>query len=207
MKTKRYISSFITLVSLVFFLQVSAFSQAAIKTEEGFLFIQNRPGKSFTVEITGKSVKPVESQSNPTFEVDGRIVQLVTVPLEQFTDQKLNAVEALAAHQKWEINYLSEAVFKQKLAFESEKISVGEQICLFWNIKRPIYNDEFDRDFFLTTVIGDLIFGISSPVEASIKTDDLKKQYSGFFATINVSDKPFDIEKLAGKIKDGKKGK
>lgn len=203
MKLNKTLKQFAALSTLVFLLNICAYSQAAIKTANGYLFVQNRAGKSFTVEITGKDVKPVESQ-NSTFEVDGRIVQLVTVPFAQFTDKKLAEGDALAEHQKWEINYLSDSVFKQKLTFESEKISVSDRSCLFWGIKRPIYNDIFDRDYFITTVIGDVVFGLSSPIEATVKTADLKKQYSDFFATIKVSDKPFDIDKLANEIKKGK---
>jgi hypothetical protein len=136
---KTKIGKFLLLTIAMFCVfSVSVFSQAAIKTENGYLFINNGKEKSFTVEVTGKNVKTVKNE-NPTFSIDDRILQLLTVANKNFTDKQLGDDELLEAHKVWESDYLATEVFKKKLTVEAEKVTVNDRKTLFWIIKRPAY--------------------------------------------------------------------
>jgi hypothetical protein len=181
---------------------ITTFSQAAIKTENGYLFIKNGKDKSFTIEVTGKEVKPVKSR-NPTFSVDGTIVQILSLPLTNFTDKKMNDEELLEAHKIWEIDYLGDKIFKQKLKPETVKVSLGDRKLLFWYFVRPNEIKQYNRDMYMTTVIGNSLLGISSPVEPEVGSSDTQKMFTKIMESLKVSDKPFDIEKLADEIVKG----
>jgi hypothetical protein len=172
---KTKIGKFLLLTIAMFCVfSVSVFSQAAIKTENGYLFINNGKEKSFTVEVTGKNVKTVKNE-NPTFSIDDRILQLLTVANKNFTDKQLGEDELLEAHKVWESDYLATEVFKKKLTVEAEKVTVNDRKTLFWIIKRPAYTEEFDRDVYMTTIIGNSVFGLSSPIEPETKKADMQK--------------------------------
>ena len=182
---------------------LTAFSQAAIKTGDGFLFIKNDVKKSFIIEIKGKEVKTLES-ANPMFLVDGKILQIIMVPLTNFAPKNINKtdMELLEMHKNWESGYLSDEVFKRKLTVESEKFSVGDRKALFWGFIRPSFNQEVDGDYFLTTIIGDNLIGIGSSISPKDKKETIRVFLNEVFKTLQVSDRNFDIEKMSKEIKE-----
>ena len=173
----------------------------SIKTKDGYLFGNNTDQKSFTVEIKGKSVKPVNSP-NPTFNVDGKIVQILIVGVDKFVtdEKKLNEDDILERHNIWEVNYLSEE-YGEKIKAESEKISLNNRKALFWGFFRPKFKDSFDRDFFLTTLVGNDLVGLSVAAEPSDEKSQIKKLLTDILSSIKVRDKPFDVRKLSEEIK------
>jgi hypothetical protein len=191
---------FVLLLFIIGLNTITTFSQAAIKTENGYLFIKNGKDKSFTIEITGKEVTSVKSP-NPTFLVDGRIVQILSVPLTNFTNKKMSDEELLEAHKIWETDYLGDEVFKKKLTVETEKVSNADRKLLFWYFTRPNVIKQYDRDVYMTTIIGNSLLGVSSPIEPAVKIADVQKLFLDIMKSLKVSDKPFDIAKLAEDIK------
>lgn len=192
------------LVLCVGLFTLNAFSQALIKTDEGVLFINNDAEKSFTFEITGKEVKPLESQQ-PMFSVDGKLLQILIVSISNFADSKKKQTdeELLEAHKIWESDYLATELYKKKLTLETEKIASDGRQLLFWGFTRPSYNEQFSRDYFLTTIIGKYLVGFGSPISESENKTDTKSFLLKIAKTLKVSDKPFDIEKLSDEIKKG----
>jgi hypothetical protein len=193
---------FVLLLFIIGLNAATVFSQAAIKTENGYLFIKNGKDKSFTIEITGKEVTSVKSP-NPTFLVDGRIVQILSVPLTNFTNKKMSDEELLEAHKIWETDYLGDEVFKKKLTVETEKVSNADRKLLFWYFTRPNVIKQYDRDVYMTTIIGNSLLGVSSPIEPAVKIADVQKLFLDIMKSLKVSDKAFDIAKLAEDIKKG----
>lgn len=198
-KLKINIAVILTLI----FAAMNTFSQAAIKTDEGFLFVNNGDKKSFTLEIKGKVVNTMES-SVPMFMVDGKLLQILIVPLTNFTDQAKGKTDEqiLEMHKVWESDFLGKEVYLKTLPVETERMSFAERKSLFWGFVRPSKNKEFDGDYFMTTILGDYLLAVGSSTTKTYKKDDAKKFLSDLVKTMNVSDKEFDIEKMASEIKE-----
>jgi len=181
--------------------------QFSIKTADGFLFVQNSPDRSFTIEIRGKDVKTQQTGENPSFVVDGKLVQIVYPSTEDFVPagKELKDERILELHQVWESDYLAEA-FGGKLKLTSEAMTVKGTAAMCWSFVRPKYAEEFDRDLFMTVVVGKHILGLNSPVPKEAKLDDYAKLHVEIMSTQNVSHKPFDIEKLAHRHTKGQVG-
>jgi hypothetical protein len=175
-----------------------------IKTADGYLFVNNSDDRSFTFEIKGKEVQPMKNDNNPTFTIDDRILQVVLVDTKNFiTDQKKRSPEEiLDLHKTWESDYLGEAYGKAP-KIESEAVSLKDLKALFWGFKREKYNQEYVSDYFLTTLVGDSVLAISSPLKASQTASDSKKYFISTLETLKISDKPFDVNKLADDIRKG----
>lgn len=179
-----------------------AAQQFSIKTDYGFLFVQNDPVRSFTVEIRGKNVKAETESENPAFTIDGILVQIVFAntkdfgtPIKGISDEKI-----LDIHRKWESDYLS-GPFEAQLKVTSAIKTVAGRTANIWSFTRPKYNDEFDRDCFMTVVVGTHVMGLSSPVTKNDKLERYTDLLTAIVSTIQLSDKPFDIDELAAKFK------
>jgi hypothetical protein len=196
---------FITAFAITANGQGKQMGSAAILTGDGCLFIRNDPDKSFMVEIKSKNLKTLSAGDNPAFSLDGKLVQVVIVPFENFMAGVKNPGDerALDLHRKWESDYLQDEMYHAKLTLESEKTSDGDRKMLFWGFKRPAMSQEFERDSFLTTVMGNKIFGLSSLLKKGESVADYKKLFLEIFATIKVSDEPFDLGKIAEQVKKG----
>ena len=192
------------LTAAVFLLSAApAFGQASIKTANGFLFVNNDASKSFTLEVSGGEVKPLQ-HSQPMFQVDGRLLQILTVKKTGFAPQAGNKSdeELLDLHKIWESDYLGQEVFKQKLAVEAEKLDVAGRRALFWSFARPIHNQQIGHDCFLSTIVGDYALVLSSPLPLKGDKAATQKFLVDVLKTIKLADKTFDIEKLAAEIKN-----
>lgn len=202
-KIKANKNVLLLLLTIVLF-TFNGFSQAVIKTDNGMLFINNGEDKSFIFEITGKEVKTLKSET-PMFSVDGTILQILIVPLSNFSDdkKKLTDGELLETHKIWESDYLAKEMYGKKLTLDSEKLTLDTRNFLFWGFTRPSYNQQFARDYFLTTVIGKNLLGLGSPMKESENKADVKKMMVEMVKTLRVSDKEFDVEKIADEIKNG----
>ncbi len=194
------------LLASVFLCSALAISaqHASIKTADGYLHVFNGSPKSFTLEISGKTVLATKAAGNPAFTIDGYLVQVLVVPRANFDpDKKVKEDEILAAHQRWEFDYLKKDIFQSELKADIESIMLGERSAMFWSFVRPKYNTEFDRDSFLITRFADGIAGLSSPVKIGDDLSGSRDRLSKILKTIRLSDKPFDIQKLADSIRKG----
>jgi hypothetical protein len=172
---------------------------AALKTADGYLFVFNGTGQSFSLAIKGTDVKAVEGMENPAFIVDGKSLQIVLVVNQNF----LNGVavigddKLLLSHQKWESDYLMTEMFHKKFEIQSEPLNTNGRALLFWSYARPGFNDNYDRDCMLTTIVGSNLVGLNSALAPKDSLPDRRKFLLDVMATLKVSDKPFDIEKLS----------
>lgn len=174
----------------------------SIYTGDGFLFVRNANGKSFSMEIKG-ATKALKGGPNPAFDLGGKTLQVAIVPFSNFTARVTEGTDVLDLHKTWESSYLKTEIFQEELKIESEKITLGDRKALFWGFKRPKYLVEYDRDYFLATAVGEQIISISSPIKPAESVADYKKLFSAVFSTIKVSDEPFDIGKIADEIRKG----
>ena len=193
------------LIAVLMCSALALFAQhASIKTADGYLHVFNGSPKSFTLEISGKTVQTHKVAGNPAFTIDGRLVQVLVVPRANFDpDRKAKNEEILAAHQRWEFEYLKKDIFESDLKADIESITLGERPAIFWSFVRPKYKTEFDRDSFLITRFADGIVGLSSPVKIGDELSGSRDRLSKILRTVRFSDKPFDIQKLAESIRKG----
>jgi hypothetical protein len=199
------ISIFIMASATIAHAQGKQMGSAAILTDDGALFVRNDSDKSFMIEIKSKNFKTLTAGNNPAFLLDGKLVQVVIVPLDNFMEGVKGAGDdkILDLHQKWESDYLQNEMYRAKFSVESEKTSANDRKLLFWGFKRPGMAKEYERDCFLTTVIGNRVFGLSSPVRPGESVADYKKLLLEIFSTLKVSDEPFDIGKIADQVRKG----
>ncbi|MEO6390779.1 MAG: hypothetical protein ABIP75_02935 [Pyrinomonadaceae bacterium] len=182
--------------------QAQSLGPAAIKTTYGYLFVYNGKDKSYTMEIRGKTITTETAGENPAFVVDGNSLQMLAVVNENFLQGLLETDEdkMLALHQKWESEYLMNEMYHRTFNVDSESLSVGGRKMRFWGFKRPGFNDNFDRDYQLTTIVGSKLVGLSSALRPNEIVADGKKLMVDVLSTIKISDKPFDVMKLAEQI-------
>jgi hypothetical protein len=171
----------------------------SIKTKDGFIFVNNDRDQSFYIEFAGKDVRPATGSEVPMFTVDKILIQIMTVPVENFVPpgKKLDDLQTLAAHRIWESDYLSTEIYDQTLKIEAEELKIGERHGLFWGFTRPKLNDTFKHDYFLTTVFSKTLVGVGSPVEGSVSVGNTKDALIKVLKTLKTSEKPFDIEGLS----------
>lgn len=172
----------------------------AVKSDHGIIVVYNNKANTFAFEIFGKDIKP--QNMNPglmLFLVDGKVLQInfpkVKDVLEgkKLTDEK----EILKLHQKWEIDFQSDQVFKQKLTAENEdtiflNLAGGKsQQTFFWTYKRPAgeSSKEFVGDAFQSTLIGDRIMVIGSPISPNENLRERRQYFNGTLSTLIFYDK------------------
>lgn len=187
----------VTFFNLVSFAQQTAF---AVKTDNGIAVFYNNGKNSFAFEIFGKDIKPQTFNPNiMLFLVDGKVVQVNFPTLKAVLGGKLikdeNAI--LKAHQKWELDFQSEQVFKQKLKIESEdsiflNLTKGEsKETFFWSYQRPASekDSQFVGDAFQATVVGDRVMVIGSPLTPNQDITERRRYFNGTLSTIVFFDK------------------
>ena len=196
------ISSLAFSVVLTLAAAVHAQDRYTIKTADGVLHVNNSDSKSFTLEIKGKDIRPQQVDDNIAYGVDGRVVQVVITKIKDVVPagKSFKDDEILDLHRKWETDYAA-GIYKETLKTTVEREKIENRQISYWYFTRPSHNEQFDRDFFVSTVIGDYILVLSSPLPAGAKIGDYKDYLTTIVKTLKVSDKPFDIKKLADEIR------
>jgi hypothetical protein len=196
-------------VRLTLLLFIAAFVGSAtaqrfsIRTADGYLFIQNGQDLSFTCEVKGKKIEPLTTGGNPAFMADGILIQILWVQAKNFEPTgKVESSKLLEVHRDWELDYLK-GVFEMTLTPETEKLVIEGRPNLFWSFKRPNHTQEYDRDAFITTLIGRDIFGINSPVKIGSELKTYKGRMLETMTSLKISKTPFDIKKLSEEIRKG----
>ncbi len=199
---------FLSVIVIAFLSVISIAAQRySIRTPNGYLFIQNDKESSFSCELTGKSVEPVTTAENPAFMVDGSLIQILLVQADSFDPTgKVEISKLLETHRDWELDYLS-SVFGTKLVAETDKQTVGGRPVMSWSFKRTKYVTEYDRDTYLTTLLGRDVLGLSSPATIGVDSKFYKDLHIEIIKTLKVSKTPFDIVKLSEEIKGSVKAK
>lgn len=191
---------------LIFAFSLSCFAQEtpqllAVKTEKGMAVVYNNADKTFAFEIVGKDIKKADANPAGLFlVVDSKILQITFPKIkdilgeEKITDEKL----ILKKHQKWEIDFQSESVFKKQISVENEatKLLLLEkgklQQTFFWTYKRPETDEksEYGSDAFQSTLIGDTVFVIGSPFAKDEDLIERRQYFNQTLSSLVFFDKP-----------------
>ena len=190
--------------------QKEDYGRGIIKTEYGFLHVWNEePDNYYTLEIRGKDIRQ-KSTEQIMLNVDGKSLQILTVPINKFLGDtkniKLNERAILTAHQDWEFKYLEET-YKEKLTKQSswQKREGGGE-ALSWDIVVPASaKSNVTKQVFLTAVKGNYVMMLGGVVTSEIEESAARKLLTDTLATLKASDKPIDLNKLSEAIKKGSK--
>jgi hypothetical protein len=174
---------------------------AAIKTDYGYLLVWNRNDTHFTLEIKGKDVQPQNSTDIVFFNVDGKVLQVQSLPVSAFLkdakERKQDAAMILKAHQAWEVQYLEES-FGSKLKVESaaEKLSSGN-VALYWTYDMPEGKSKtVKKQLYLTTLAKDRLLLLNSVVDETTTESAARQLLLDTAATWKLSSDKLDVEKL-----------
>jgi len=177
--------------------QKTTYGKLSIKTAYGYLFISNSSEKSFTLEIRGKEIEVITEGNNRMFYVDEKLLNIVQADTKAFVsaNEKLTEVQILEKHKVWESEFRSQA-FKTKLVLKPEPVTVKDFKTMFWGYARPLANEEYDRDYLLTKVVGKEVLALNTSIYIGEKLSDYQKFLVDTLSTLKVSDEPFDVQKL-----------
>jgi hypothetical protein len=180
-----------------------------IRTESGYLVVHNREKDSYSIEFKGENFKPLEND-HPVFVVDGKLVQVVSVPHKNYWKPKTEAKneptedELLESHKIWESEYLG-GELKAKLSLTSEIFDIErKRKVMYWSFPMPEkLESDYSHQIFLTTLIGKDVLGLN----ASPKKAGEQKAYRDYLVesmnTLKISSKPFNIKELQEFLKKG----
>jgi hypothetical protein len=181
---------------------------AAIKTDDGLLFVWNLNGLYFTLAIKGKEVKPLNDPEHIFFNVDGRILQIQLASIKEFApdakQKKLDDKLILSAHRDWEANFI-EGLIKSKLTVQTfnAKLSNGSA-ALMWQYDMPEgMNAESKKQLYVSAVKNDFVLMLNSVATAAISDADGRKFLMDTIATFKLSPTPIDVKQLSESIRKG----
>lgn len=200
MKIRRLIfaATMVFLLSLMISAQQNkTYGKVSIKTAYGYLFISNSSEKSFTLEIRGKDIEVVNEGNNRIFYVDEKLLNIVQADTKNFVsaNEKLTEEAILEKHKMWESEFRSQA-FKKKLELTTEPVTIRDFKAMFWGYRRPLANEEYDRDYLLTKLVGKEVLALNTSLYIGEKLPDYQKFLVETLATLKVSSEPFDVQKL-----------
>jgi len=183
---------------------------AAIKLDDGILFILNRPGLHFTLTVKGKEIKPVDDSEHIFFIVDGRALQIQVAGISEFAsdakEKKLSERTILAAHRDWESKFL-EGLLNSKLKVQNfnAKLSNGGE-ALLWQFDMPeAMNSQAKTQLYLTVVREGYVVMLNCEATATSPEDAVRKFLLDTMATLKTSPVAIDVQKLSESIRAGGK--
>lgn len=173
-----------------------------IKTKNGFMIIYNFEKSKFTIRIEGDDARPA---SQPyVFFVDNRALQITIVDIKDIDglDTCKTNTDSLVRHMSYELDYLS-GVLKNKLEITSkELLNISSGTFLFWYFSLPKeLNAELEKQFYLTTIIGDKLIMLKTASERKEKVKDLKDYLEKYSSTIKYYPKGIDIDEIIEGVK------
>ncbi|HSS22212.1 MAG TPA: hypothetical protein VLL54_19230 [Pyrinomonadaceae bacterium] len=181
---------------------------AALKTDDGILFIWNVKDVHFSLAIKGKEIKPLGDPDHIFFSVDGVVVQVQMAAISEFAkdakERKLDDKAILAAHRDWESKFL-EDLLKAKLTVRNFNVRLtnGADASL-WQFDMPAAtNSETSKQVYLTTVNHDYVLLLNLAVTNAISEADSRKFLLDTIATMKSSPETIDIQKVADSLRAG----
>jgi hypothetical protein len=205
MWTIRHYRKFVPSLLCLFFSLHIVFAQGKddgitlIKTDQGVLWLHNQKGLYYTLEIKGNEVNTANSQSTMLLVVDGLFVQIHTLTIDKFSQEKpdknSNSITLLEKHRDWEIDYFGNAL-GEKLKAVSEVIEIKpERKALFWRFPVPeTINQQTKEQLYLTTVTGNFVQLINCGIADTNSREETKKFMIETLSTLKVSNKPIDVK-------------
>ena len=181
---------------------------AALKLDEGILFVWNRPDIHFTLTVKGKEIKPLNDPDHIFFNVDDMVFQIQLASIAEFApdakEKKLDDKSILAAHRDWETTFI-EGLLHSKLKVQvfSAKLSSGSDAAL-WQFDMPDgMNADAKKQVYLTVVSKPYVLLLNGVATAAVSDDVTRKFLLNTLATLKLSSVPIDVKKLSESVRKG----
>ncbi|HEY2800403.1 MAG TPA: hypothetical protein VGI85_07405 [Chthoniobacterales bacterium] len=157
------------LIALLFLAVVTpAIAQYEVRTSsDGFAVVSKVRGRTYTVDVPGKGIKTygANSADHPYLMVDGRFLQVLSVPLAEFHASASASDEAVLKQQmKYESSFWHVAAVQPQI----RKLPSG-RIVLLWSL-----NAQGKRQIFCTTRFGSYVVVLGSAVEGDHSIKELQ---------------------------------
>ncbi|MEM6723869.1 MAG: toxin-antitoxin system YwqK family antitoxin [Bacteroidota bacterium] len=179
-------------------IQSKDFRNAGIRTSEGFEQVYNQMGTHYQVSVHGDEVNTVNSW-NVAFTVDGKYLQMLSVPVESFSNELADPKQILQALKSREIKN-AEADLKQALDVESKMGQLDNQLdWLFWSFENPNAGDAGRRvlqEQFLGLYLGGEVLLLSSVVTDQDRPDQIEAFLVKIAKGVQRSEEPIDINSI-----------
>ena len=178
---------------------------AAIKTDEGILFVWNVRELHFTLALKGKEIKPLNDPNHIFFSVDGMVVQIQVASIAEFAadakKKKLDDRAILAAHRDWETKFIEGLLGKTLRAqVFSARLSSGSDASL-WQFDMPEgMNAEAKKQVYLTVVSKPYVLLLNCAATDTISEEVARKFLLDTIATLKINATPIDVKKLSESI-------
>ncbi len=183
----------------------------ALKTADGIFFIWNRPGMSFTLNIKGNNIQPMDAGENVFFKVDGLTLQIQSLPLKNFAPHarknKLDDKAILNAHRDWETKFIEDKLLKKKISVvtSSEKLSNGIE-ALIWEYEMPegFKNPDAHKQMYVSVVARDYLILLNGVVSAKDSDAAVRSFLLEKMNTLKITANPIDLKKAQEAIRAGR---
>jgi hypothetical protein len=183
---------------------------AAIRSDDGIVFVWNVKDTHFTLAIKGKEIKPLNDPEHIFFSVDGMVFQVQMVAISEFApnarEKKLDDKAILAAHRDWESKFL-EDLLKTKLNVRTFNVRLTDgRDASLWQYDMPVgTNADAKQQVYLTAVNGENVLLLNIAVTSGITEETARKYLLDTMATLKSSPAVIDVQKLADAVRSGAK--
>jgi hypothetical protein len=163
-------------ISLLIALFVAAASAHArysmIKSQDGVLVVSEVPGRKFSVDVPGSTIVPycLKQADHPYLTADGRLLQIMSVPLAEFrADPKAADDVVLRKQMEYEINFTR--VPRSAVRAQPRKLAAG-RTALLWSFA---LGTQVRRQVNLTFRSGTYVVALVGAVDDSHSAGDIEK--------------------------------
>jgi hypothetical protein len=184
--------------------------RAAVKTADGFLIIWNRPDLSFTISIKGKEVKPLDAGEHIFFTVDGKVLQIQSLPISNFAPDarkdKLSDDAILNAHRDWERAFIESELLHQPISVKSsaEKLPNGMQAMIWqYDLPKDVANSDARTQMYVTVVAKDYLILMNGVVNSDFSEAQVRSFLAATMSTLKISSERIDVNKEQEKARKG----
>lgn len=185
-------------------------AQGLIGTPHSLILVYNYPDNYFYIEVAG--VEKNKTERDGVFEIDGKMVQVLTVHKNKFlqdTNEVLTSHRFIERYIDWEVNYIESSFsFNVDSKVEFIKSKNGKEIA-FWTYDTPVgeivRTDSTEtaptqKQMFVITQTKDYVVGIYSPLFLGDQFEIIKTYLLDNIDGLVESDKEIDIEELNKKV-------
>ena len=191
---------------------IQADSWTALKTDDGILFIWNRPGLGFTLSIRGREIRPMDGGQNIFFMVDGSFLQIQSLPIGDFAPDarkaKLDNKAILIAHRDWESKFIETELLHQKISVQStsEKLPDGSDVLIwYFDVPEGFRNRDVQKQIYVSVIAKDYLIMLNSVVSQGGSDAVVRSFLLNNLATLKFSGDPIDVKKIQEAIQKGQR--
>ena len=187
-----------------------------LKSPDGIMYTNNTEGAYFSIDFKGDTL--VDAGISNGFKIDEAVFQVVMNPYESsdysnFQDS-IREIALLEKKMKWELDYISDEVFKRKVTsgYEVFKNKDGKNYFL-WHYVSPVTERKDPGDvlvveqYYLTFVANQFVVGVCTPIFEKDDKDLKRKQLRELADRIDVFGARIDVDGLFYKMDARSNGK